>query len=181
MTARNHVLTSVNIAFVPFIYNQDLMLSDSFLLFIAGVIFGALIPDIDEERSSMGSKIKPLSFALHISIGHRTISHNLFLWAVVALYGFKISSAGVFGIGVGAILHILEDGATNNGVKWALKPLYGNFSTIPKKMTFATNGSFETFVYSPIIIIITIAEMVIATKVLFPDVWHFLSAFIHIQ
>lgn len=52
-------------------------------LVIPVVVFsaiGSLFPDIDTQTSTFGSKVKPLSFLIDKSVGHRTLFHSPFLY-----------------------------------------------------------------------------------------------------
>ena len=161
MTAKSHVATSIGIVLIPFILDiaDTLENIEQLAIFMAGVIAGSLFPDIDEEHSYIGKKLPLISGSANAVIGHRTLTHNFFVWIAVGFYAFYIDSVFLFAFSIGAFLHILEDSMTNGGVKWALKPLYGNFKLLPKRLLFSTNGRFENYIYIPSIILVVIVEV----------------------
>ncbi len=68
------------------------LLHSSAPLVIPVVVFsaiGSLFPDIDTQTSKFGSKVKPLSFLINKSFGHRTLFHSPFLYL---LLGFLLIS-----------------------------------------------------------------------------------------
>lgn len=157
MTAKSHTSTSLAIALSPIVFYYDIDIQSNIqylMLYIAGVIFGSLFPDIDEENSSIARNVELIAGTLNTLIGHRTLTHNIFIYAPVIIYGIVnfYTPIGVFvlAIGIGAILHILEDSITNSGVNWALKPLITKFALLPRQFRFQTNGNFESFVYFPL-------------------------------
>ncbi len=170
MTAKNHVVTTITVVLIPIIFNPSMLsyLSvDNFALILSGVIFGSLLPDIDEPNSYIGRKVAFFSEIANSSVGHRTITHNLFVWILFGLYGYYFLNYFIIGMSIGAMLHILEDSATNSGVKWALKPLYTGFAILPKRFRFNTNGKFENYVYTPIITVIVVGEIALLLMDLF--------------
>jgi len=169
MTAKSHILTTVNIAgLLPLILsNEEWWLNThEYYYYIAGILFGALFPDIDEEHSYIGRRFYFLSVILNKIIGHRTITHNLFVYIPFIIYGYMQSSYLSIGFGVGAILHILEDSVTNSGVKWALAPFFHHFVLLPKQLRFSTNGFFEKGVYIPVISAVTMVQIVYISRIL---------------
>jgi len=160
MTAKSHIVTTFNIAgMMPLILNNNWLLNTHEYYYIAGVLFGALFPDIDEEHSYIGKKSYFFSFLLNKVIGHRTLTHNLFIYMPFVIYGYVKLNFFALGFGIGAMLHILEDSITNSGVKWALKPFFNHFALLPKRLRFSTNGYFEKGVYLPFMSIITLLQL----------------------
>lgn len=161
MTAKNHVATTLSVVLMPMLADIQFLYNNVFVVsvFLAGVIFGSLLPDIDESNSYIGSKVAIFSSLANSAIGHRTITHNVFVWIIIGLYGYFSGVMFVVGLSIGAILHILEDSATNSGAKWAFKPLYSSFALLPKRFRFKTNGAFENYVYTPIITLVFVVEI----------------------
>jgi len=157
MTVKSHVLTSISIGvMLPIMLYPHILDSNSIYLYIFGVIFGALLPDIDESHSYIGKRLYLISLPLNKLIGHRTLTHNIFIYALIIYLGYHYHYhlLLITGIAVGAILHILEDSVTKSGVKWALKPILNKFVLLPRPLRFSTGGKFENFVYIPIITLI---------------------------
>jgi len=163
MTAKNHVATTFVIAITPALFYRERLIyfpTDILILILAGMILGSLLPDIDEENSYIGRKLKFFSSLVNFAIGHRTITHNIFVWCFVFAYGYYMKIWFLVGVSIGSVLHILEDSATNNGVKWALKPIARRFAILPKHMRFKTDGNFENYIYTPLIIILLVSETI---------------------
>jgi len=170
LTAKSHVLTSLAIAISPmivdgyYIVNNDM---GTIATYLASVVFGALFPDIDEERSYIGSRFKFLSKSLNRSIGHRTYTHNILVYLPLLFYGFYVESYILFGFSLGAILHVLEDSITNNGVKGGLRPLFKKLAPLPKSLMFNTNMFFEKAVYLPLVTLLLFFELYVLASYMF--------------
>lgn len=87
-----------------------------FILFTLGSVF----PDIDSEKSTIGSYIKPISSA----IPHRTITHTL--WVVLVLFGLALYFHNIYVLvfAVGYTVHIIQDSFSRQGIAW-LYPITG--------------------------------------------------------
>lgn len=168
MTAKSHIVTNFNFALLPMLLFPDLIFSggyhNQYYLFLAGVLFGSLFPDIDEPNSSLGKKVWFLSKDINLLIGHRTFTHNILLYMAIALFSFILMEFEhneiffLFGFCLGSVFHILEDSITNGGVKKALRPFVKNFTLVPETIRFNTNGKFENFIYIPVVSIILLAQ-----------------------
>jgi inner membrane protein len=111
--------------------------------------FGALLPDIDNARSTMGRKFGVISKEIQHVAGHRTIFHSLLGLAIGSLLAigleqlvfYLLSQQGLtlpahivsgshlvfYGILFGCIMHIAADGLTQGGVPllWPKRKRYG--------------------------------------------------------
>lgn len=118
-------------------------------LFYLMVGMGALLPDIDNARSTMGKKFGWISKGIQHTVGHRTLFHSLLglvLGAALALglqqiilylldtRGYTvpvrvIGESHIVFIAVlfGCIMHIVADGLTTEGVPlfWPSRVYYG--------------------------------------------------------
>ncbi|MBE3559431.1 MAG: metal-dependent hydrolase [Ktedonobacteraceae bacterium] len=118
-------------------------------VYYSAVGFGALLPDIDNARSTMGQKLGPISKEIQRVAGHRTLFHSLLgllLGSLLALgleqlviylldlqgwtlpAGFVGASHLVFlGVLFGCIMHIAADALTQGGVPllWPNKRRFG--------------------------------------------------------
>ena len=125
----------------------SLLVSKAVYYFSVG--FGALLPDIDNARSTMGRRFGWISKEIQHLAGHRTIFHSLLglligsvlaiglerlVSYMLALRGFVLPASVVSGshlvfIGVlfGSIMHIAADGLTIGGVPlfWPNRKRYG--------------------------------------------------------
>ena len=163
MTAKSHVITSLTVGLIPILLIPEYMIyaKEFVLIYIAGVVLGSLFPDIDEENSSIGRKTIFISSMLNKLIGHRTWTHNIFLYIPFFFLGVYINGYyGVFivGFSIGAVLHILEDSITNSGVNYALRPFLHKFALLPKRLRFKTNGNFENLIFYPSICLLLLIE-----------------------
>jgi membrane-bound metal-dependent hydrolase YbcI (DUF457 family) len=83
------------------------------------IAFGAVIPDIDTPRSTVGRIFFPISMPISNWLGHRGAVHSFWLWGICAVLG--ILWGPLLFVGVGGILHILADCGTVSGVR-AMSP-----------------------------------------------------------
>ncbi len=118
-------------------------------IYYFAVGFGALLPDIDNARSTLGHKLGTISKEIQRLAGHRTLFHSflgLILGSLLAiglqqaviyllsLRGFTFPAAFVgtshlvfFGVLFGCIMHIAADALTLGGVPlmWPSHKRYG--------------------------------------------------------
>lgn len=130
----------------------------NYLIFLAFVLLGSILLDIDEPGSKIGRKVPIIPHIFKAMFGHRTISHTLvfIIGLTVACYvlllSLHISQAGFFsiGLGVGMLSHAVGDSFTPHGV-----PLL--WPVIPKKVrmpyTFRTGSYKERFIGSGLAIV----------------------------
>lgn len=139
MTSRGHISTSISVGLIPFVgayYIEGLwlLLPDLFWaiipsakigLYFFGLVLGAIAPDIDEIKSSIGRKFRSISFIFAFAFGHRTITHWLIGRAVLIVLGLIYFEGYVqifvCSFAIGMILHDLGDLATG-GIKGYLWP-----------------------------------------------------------
>ena len=118
-------------------------------VYYSAVAFGALWPDIDNARSTLGQKLGIISKSIQRFAGHRTFFHSLLGLAAGALLmlgleqvisglllikGFywpahfvETSHVGFVGMFLGCIFHIAADGLTEGGVPllWPNRTRFG--------------------------------------------------------
>jgi inner membrane protein len=148
------------------------------VLFYLMVGFGALLPDIDNARSTLGRKLGWISKEIQNKFGHRTLFHSflgLIIGSAIALVlqllitnllfsrGYTvparvISSSHIVFIAVlfGCIMHIAADALTIEGVPlfWPYKK---NFGFPPSR-----NWRFKTGTWPEYIIVWTFMLLVMA-------------------
>lgn len=123
---------------------------------IAGVLlafgFGALLPDIDSEESTLGRYVPFISKA----IPHRTITHTI--WAVLLIGGISWYAGSIYGVALtaGYALHILQDSFSKQGIAW-FYPIggydkFGSGAVMKKgrrkpKFAYKTGGTGETVLF----------------------------------
>jgi membrane-bound metal-dependent hydrolase YbcI (DUF457 family) len=125
----------------------SLVVNKAIFYFMVG--FGALLPDIDNARSTMGRKLGWVSKEIQHVAGHRTVFHSilgLFLGSLLAiglqqLVVFLLAQRGFtfpaqfisashlvfFAVLFGCVMHIAADGLTEGGVPllWPNRRRYG--------------------------------------------------------
>jgi membrane-bound metal-dependent hydrolase YbcI (DUF457 family) len=145
-------------------------------IYYFSVGFGALLPDIDNARSTMGRRFGWISKEIQRIAGHRTIFHSLLglllgsLLAIglerlvsymLALRGFTLPASVVSGshlvfIGIlfGAIMHIAADALTTGGVPlfWPSHKRYG-FPPNPRTRFHTGTWPETVIVWSSIILV----------------------------
>lgn len=113
---------------------------------------GALMPDIDEERSTLGRYVPLISQ----NIPHRTITHTI--WIVLLLIGasWYFGSVLLLAFGIGYTLHIIEDYFSNQSICW-FYPIIGSYETFGSgavmkrgrrpRFTYKTGGAAENAIF----------------------------------
>ena len=108
-------------------------------VFIATTV-GSIFPDIDNTKSMIGKRVKPISFLLNKAFGHRGFVHSpCNLICIASIVGVLLSIFGqtsylpiLLGFAIGFMLHLLLDAITKGGVPF-LYPFSRkrfNFTTI---------------------------------------------------
>jgi len=90
---------------------------------VTAAVLGSLLPDIDHPKSMLGRVTRPVSTLVHISVGHRTLTHSLvglvgfglLAYATTFNLGVDLSAVLAFILGYGS--HILADMLNPAGVK----------------------------------------------------------------
>lgn len=131
--------------------SNQLLLTMSFL---SGSVLGSLMPDIDHPNSFVGKRLKPVSYLVSLTAGHRGATHSpfviVFIAALLSLlvqwFTKDIQQAFllvlVAGFTVGAFSHIFLDSLTKGGV-----PLFYPLSSKHFRLAnFKTGGMGETFI-----------------------------------
>lgn len=124
---------------------------------IAGL--SALLPDIDSPKSYLGSKIKPVSALLSLTVGHRGILHSLL--ATGAIYWISTLLIPEYSIYVlvGYFSHLILDSFNPQGVPllWPLSfqfriPLVRTGSVVEKILVLPLFVVAAYFVYKGVVI-----------------------------
>jgi inner membrane protein len=102
---------------------------DGEVLFFSGLMFGALLPDIDHKSSKIGRAVPLIDNIISSAFGHRTFTHSLLI-LILGYWLFQTISLPVsleLGILLGMVNHILLDMLTVDGVKflWPFKVRVG--------------------------------------------------------
>lgn len=143
MTAKGHVVLALTPVVAMFLYK----IVDDPLIFLA-VIFGSLLPDIDEPNSYIGRRSFFIAnFLKYLGVEHRTFTHYLIFPLFVMLVAYIFFGGGLlFWVGFGILMHDVGDMLTKGGIvsffypffpgkRAALMPSYIRFKTF----SFAEN------------------------------------------
>lgn len=108
----------------------------SFCILALGL--GALLPDIDSKSSILGRYVP----WVQDTVGHRTITHTI--WIVALLFGlaFWLEFTVVWMIAIGYTLHIVQDSFSVQGINW-FWPLGKGFHV----RLYRVGGLFEDIIY----------------------------------
>jgi len=97
--------------------------------FISLAVFGALIPDIDNPKSTLGRRLMGTSTVINNVFGHRGLFHSIFGAGIMVALIFLLSTflnkfsflptweAIAIPVTLGYVVHIITDGFTPQGVR----------------------------------------------------------------
>ncbi|HEV2238770.1 MAG TPA: metal-dependent hydrolase [Ktedonobacterales bacterium] len=154
------------------------------VIFYSFAALGALAPDIDNARSTLGKRLGPISRQIQKHAGHRTIFHSIVGLALVAALGWAVqqgvarlllrvgwphtaealfANVALEALLVGYGLHIVADGLTLGGVP-LLWPWHERFGFPPVRAWRFKTGS----VWEPIVVVAVAVAVIVGifTRVL---------------
>jgi inner membrane protein len=96
---------------------QTFTFTGNTLIYLVGIVFGSLVPDIDEPSSSIGRKTRIFSDVLKFSIGHRMFTHWLITRTLIVIFAIFIVDDEVvrlflISLSVGMLVHDFGDHLT---------------------------------------------------------------------
>lgn len=149
-------------------YSFEKLLIGGFL--IGGSILGSLMPDIDLPSSTVGKRVKPISYLIHQFFGHRGITHTPILHILCSIFLLMLGQgltgiirliylSFVIGLFAGGVSHIILDAMTVKGV-----PLLYPFTKKKYRIANLVTGQDEMLVQ---IITIGITVLTIGVSFLF--------------
>ncbi|MHC0039617.1 metal-dependent hydrolase [Pseudoneobacillus sp. C159] len=114
------------------------------VLFLGGVSFGSLLPDVDEPRSFIGQRAFGISKIINRRYGHRGITHSLFTWALFTILVLLFNNPFTIGLSLGYLFHIGGDYFSKSGV-----PLFKPISNKRFKFlfTYKTSSTSELIIF----------------------------------
>lgn len=120
-------------------------------LFLALLLIGSLLPDLDNPYSKLGRKIRPISTFIKFVFGHRGIFHSvipaaLILFLFYYVFGLKLIGAA---LSIGFVLHLIIDGLTKEGINY----LYP-FAKFRISGFIKTGGFFEWILFMVLLALI---------------------------
>lgn len=77
--------------------------------YVAGIILGSLLPDIDEPNSYLGRRSLGVSSYINKKFGHRGLTHSLAAWVVFTVYCYIAPNSFTVGLFLGYLFHIIGD------------------------------------------------------------------------
>ena len=147
---------------IAFALLSGLLLVDYFpagnkILFLAFVLIGSSLPDIDNASSKIGQRLKPISTFIQLFLGHRGIFHSIFLAILMpGLVYFYFSKAYGIALFAGYISHLFIDALTKKGVNF-LNPFLNL-----RMSGFIETGSILEFA---LFVLIAVIDAVLIAKV----------------
>lgn len=178
MTVKGHVVLSVPIAMVSMIALEKFYFKAnidqlSFLLYYAFVIFGSILPDIDEPESYIGRRLPVFSNLLSIFVKHRGITHflcvPLFVFVIAHFTEDSYMKISLIGLSIGIFAHTLGDMLTKGGIPGFFFPFFPTKRAVllPRFLRFYTNSIAEHLVVAVIFMctvlsIFTIKDLLIS-------------------
>ncbi len=76
---------------------------------VVAALAGSILPDVDHPHSKLGRRLRPFSYIIFWTFGHRGGTHSLLFALVVAMLASALSPAVGMGLGVGMLSHLLAD------------------------------------------------------------------------
>jgi len=80
------------------------------------VMLGAMLPDIDHPDSTIGKRVKWLSYPIRMVFGHRGISHSLFAVSTMCWCAYAADNIWLSWLALGYLLHLVGDYLTDSGI-----------------------------------------------------------------
>lgn len=128
MTGKNHLLFGLGTGTVLFWEYMFIQQDETFLTTMNALsvcvpaLIGSVLPDVDNQKSWLGRKIKPIAFVINKVFGHRTIFHSLLLPLMICcVMYFKLGNwnymENIYFISflTGYMGHLLQDALTHGG------------------------------------------------------------------
>lgn len=80
------------------------------------VLIGASLPDVDYPDSTVGKRVKWLSWPIYVVFGHRGITHSALALLGFALGFYLTKEIAIAWLGIGWALHLVGDYVTDSGI-----------------------------------------------------------------
>ena len=133
--------------------------SQNSVILLPLVVFGSILPDIDEPRSFIGRKFPIISHIVSFSFTHRGFTHFLIFPLLIFLLGFLLLAYGdiyayiCFALGFGVFLHQIGDMLTISGIPYYFFPFSKTKAVLlPSFLRFKTGGRVEKIVFGAILV-----------------------------
>ena len=123
------------------------------------VVFGSLLPDIDEPRSFIGRKFPIISHIVSLSFTHRGFTHFFIFPFLIILLGlvllpyYKTYAFVCFAISFGIFLHQIGDMLTISGIPYYFFPFSkAKAVLLPSALRFKTGSATEKMIFSIVLV-----------------------------
>lgn len=160
MLAREHLAYGLTLGIALSIAFNNTPYFDNKVIAIGGAVFGSLLADIDEPKSTMGNLLPVLSHFINKIFGHRGLLHDIAIFVPLGIF-LIIKNPLITGFIIGYWSHLLLDSMTIEGIPFLgilTNPkgtIKNNFHLFPKYMRFKANSNIAKIV-TIILIIFTI-------------------------
>ena len=147
MLLRTHVFFALLIAII-LILNIHLTPINK-LIFLAIILVASRLPDIDETRSKIGKRTKPVSSIINFIFDHRGFFHSLtiIILSIIGLLTIKTPHFIILAVAIGYFSHLFLDAFTKSGIPilWPIKT---------RLKGFVKTGSFLEIIFFWIVILL---------------------------
>jgi inner membrane protein len=152
MTAKGHMTLATTVFLAPLQFETIRELFDmNYIWFIYGfVVFGSLVPDIDEPNSYIGRRFKVVSTITSLFFKHRSMTHFLIfplgIFCISFLTQDTVMKHILYGVSFGILLHDMGDMLTKSGIVGFFFPLFPStrVALLPRVMRFRTGSVVES-------------------------------------
>lgn len=154
MLARSHVIVAFG-CIVAYKAGTSGDLAAQPLDYIVGGV-AALLPDIDDNRSYIGSRFAPVAFPIRMIFGHRGITHSLLMLGILGglVYFFGNDFGWMIPFVIGYASHLLADYVTNTGI-----PLFYPYS---RRYRFVVTFGTGTWVEYVVVFLLSLGITIFA-------------------
>ena len=158
MTVKGHIVLASTLAYLPVEYmNEYYSFTESILVYLL-ILFGALLPDIDEPKSYIGNKLTYFAqFLKLMGLKHRTVTHWLITPLLIALVGYflleDIEQIIILSIAFGILAHDIGDLLTKGGIDGFFYPLFPQRKIVllPRFLRFKTFSIQEMMIIAALV------------------------------
>lgn len=122
MNGRTHLITGIVSGVIFASAAPVTPLEQLLIIGVCGA--GSLFPDVDHPNSIIGRRVKPLSWIITKTAGHRGITHSIVFMLLIS-FVLSLMDPNSYVLGsfiIGYISHLILDGITPHGIP-ALYPL----------------------------------------------------------
>lgn len=140
MRYKTHIVSSLTLgASVSIVFHYPFHIG-----YVLGIIFGSLLPDIDEPNSYIGRRSFGISKIIHKNYGHRGVIHSIFAWCILTILCSIIPSPFTIGVSLGYLFHLTGDFFSIRSI-----PLFAPFSKESYKfpIRYRTGSKFEDILF----------------------------------